>query len=137
MPYSWPFRWILPALLGLAGPPPEGTQPDARITSGRATFQTYCAVCHGTEGRGDGRLVDRLRVKPPDLTGLARRNKGTYPKDAVRRILDGRDPVEGHGSADMPTWGDAFKDSREGYSEARVRERIDDLVEFLRTIQAP
>lgn len=55
----------------------------------------------------------------------------------VHRIIDGRDPVKGHGGPDMPIWGDAFKNTSEGYSEDRVKERIEGLVEYLRSLQAP
>jgi hypothetical protein len=82
-------------------------------------------------------LAERLRVEPPDLTLLARRNKGTYPKELVSRIIDGREPVKGHGGPDMPVWGDAFKDSGEGFSDKKVREKIEGLVEFLKSIQVP
>lgn len=105
--------------------------------SGSATFRTYCAVCHGTDAKGDGSIADRLRVRPPDLTLLARRNGGPYPEEKVHRIIDGRNPVKGHGGADMPIWGDAFKSSDEGYSEAAVKEKIAGLVEYLKSIQAP
>jgi hypothetical protein len=36
----------------------------------------------------------------------------------------------------MPLWGDAFKRSGDGYSEASVRERIGAIVDHLETIQA-
>jgi hypothetical protein len=52
------------------------------------------------------------------------------------RIVDGRNPVKGHGGADMPVWGDAFKQSREGYSEERVKEKIEAVVDHLETLQA-
>lgn len=37
----------------------------------------------------------------------------------------------------MPVWGDAFKQSAEGYSEARVQARIEALVDFLASLQRP
>ena len=42
-------------------------------------------------------------------TRLAQRNKGRFDAEKVQRIIDGRDPVKGHGGPDMPVWGDAFK----------------------------
>jgi mono/diheme cytochrome c family protein len=103
--------------------------------SGSEVFRTYCAVCHGTGGRGDGPLAEDLRVRPPDLALIAKRNAGRYPEDKVRRIIDGRTLVKGHGGADMPVWGDAFRRASDGYSEAKVKEKIDALVEYLRQIQ--
>ena len=103
--------------------------------SGQSLFKTYCVVCHGPSGQGDGPLADSLRVRPPDLTLLAKRNGGKFAADKVERIIDGREPVKGHGGVDMPVWGDAFKRSSEGYSEEAVKARIKALAEFLEGLQ--
>jgi mono/diheme cytochrome c family protein len=103
--------------------------------SGSAIFKVYCAVCHGKEGKGDGPLAGSLRFAPADLTLLAKRNGGVYSSEQVFRIIDGRKTVKGHGGPDMPIWGDAFKGSAEGYSEEKVKVRIDALVDFLKSIQ--
>jgi len=105
-------------------------------TDGGALFKTYCAVCHGKTAKGDGPLADDLRFRPPNLTLLAKRNKGTFDADQVRRFVDGREPVKGHGGPDMPVWGDAFKRSREGFSEKAVKARIDAIVDHLESVQA-
>jgi mono/diheme cytochrome c family protein len=107
----------------------------AAAIAGEAVFKTYCATCHGRGGEGDGPLADSLRVRPPDLTQFARREKGRFDAERAHRIIDGRNPVKGHGGSDMPIWGDAFKSSREGYSEEKVAERIDALVNYLASIQ--
>jgi mono/diheme cytochrome c family protein len=103
---------------------------------GGSIFKTYCGSCHGTEAKGDGPIAQHLRTVPPDLTRLAQRNKGTFDADKVHRIIDGRDPVKGHGGPDMPVWGDAFRQSREGYSEEKVKARIAALVGYLESVQA-
>jgi mono/diheme cytochrome c family protein len=46
-------------------PPAEAVADPVR---GTALFSQLCVNCHGTEGRGDGRLAARLSVKPPDWT---------------------------------------------------------------------
>ena len=107
------------------------------IESGSALFRSYCASCHGTAAKGDGPLAANLRVAPADLTRIAKRNHGTYDAARVRRAIDGRDAKEIHGGSDMPVWGDAFKRAGEGYSEAKVKERIDALVDHLATLQEP
>jgi mono/diheme cytochrome c family protein len=104
-------------------------------TGGSSLFRTYCGACHGSEAKGDGPIASSLRVAPPDLTLIAKRNKGVFPEEDVHRMVDGRKPVKGHGGADMPVWGDAFKASTEGYSEEKVKEKIDALVDFLKSIQ--
>jgi mono/diheme cytochrome c family protein len=113
----------------------EDNQP--KVVSGHATYMTYCAVCHGVAARGDGPLADSLRVRPPDLTLLAKRSGGRFDDETVRRIIDGRKPVKGHGGPDMPVWGDVFKNTADGYSDAAVREKVMGVVEHLRSIQAP
>lgn len=46
------------------------TQPYAApsISRGAPLYAANCAACHGVDGRGDGPLASRLRVRPPDLT---------------------------------------------------------------------
>lgn len=105
-----------------------------RVTGGEV-FRTYCATCHGTSGRGDGPLAGSMRRKPVDLTEIAKKNGGEYPSEIVFRTIDGRTPVRGHGGPDMPVWGDAFARSRDGGDAGTVKERIDSLVEFIRTLQ--
>ena len=104
--------------------------------SGAQSFKTYCASCHGTGAKGDGPLAEHLKVLPADLTAISQRNGGQFPFDDVRKKIDGRESVAGHGTTDMPVWGDAFKQSVEGYSEKAVKARIDALVEYLKSIQA-
>jgi len=103
---------------------------------GASLFKTYCASCHGKEARGDGPLSRNLRISPADLTRIAKRNKGEFDEDRIHRIIDGREPVKGHGDSDMPIWGDAFKRSGGGYDEKAIKARIDALVGHLKTIQA-
>ena len=38
----------------------------------------------------------------PNLTEIAKRNKGTYPGEMVYCLIDGRQKVTGHGGPDMP-----------------------------------
>ncbi len=103
--------------------------------SGSDLFKTYCAVCHGASAHGDGPLAANMKKPPPDLTQFAARNGGVFPSALVARIIDGRQPVKGHGGPDMPVWGDAFKASRVGSSEEAVQARIKALVEHLERIQ--
>jgi len=103
--------------------------------SGEGTFKAYCGSCHGTSAKGDGPLADALRYRPADLTMIAKHSGGKFDAEKVHRIIDGRDPVKGHGNTDMPVWGDAFKRSGEGFDEKAVKERIEAIVEFLRSVQ--
>jgi mono/diheme cytochrome c family protein len=103
--------------------------------SGKALFGTYCAVCHGTSARGDGPLAEQLRKRPPDLTQFAKQNQGTFPSEMVRKIIDGRETVVGHGGRDMPVWGDAFSRTRDDADPESVKQKIDAIVDFLKSIQ--
>lgn len=141
MPCTKPPRRILLAVALLLATPviaqgPRSSKPKETYT-GSAVFKTYCTSCHGLSGKGDGPLAAHLRFKPPDLTLFASRNDGKWDGSKVARIIDGRDPVKGHGGPDMPVWGDAFKSSREGYDEESVKTRIQVLVEYIQGLQEP
>jgi mono/diheme cytochrome c family protein len=123
--------WSILFTLALAG---SGVAQEVK-EPGDSIFRLYCASCHGTEGRGDGKIADLLRVRPADLTLLAAHNNDKFDADQVFKIIDGRKFVKGHGGSDMPIWGDAFKNSQRGYDEESVKQRIDSLVEFLGSIQ--
>jgi mono/diheme cytochrome c family protein len=115
--------------------PEETDTGSADRVSGSLLFRSYCASCHGATAQGDGPLADQLRFRPPDLTLFAHRNGGTFDEEKVRRIVDGRKPVKGHGGPDMPAWYDSFKIAEEGYSEERVARRIQSLVKYLAAVQ--
>ncbi len=110
---------------------------------GRVTFRTYCASCHGREAKGDGNLAQYLSVKPSDLTQISARRDGQFPRDEIAEIIDGRQTTRGHGSREMPVWGDVFQSplseterGPEEKPEDRVRRKVDELVYFLESIQA-
>ena len=124
------------AVPGLAQQPAAQPEPEMRqrVTGGEV-FRTYCATCHGPSGRGDGPLASSMRRKPADLTEISKRNGGEYPSEIVFRTIDGRTPVRSHGGPDMPVWGDAFARSQDGGDPATVKERIDSLVGYIRSLQ--
>jgi mono/diheme cytochrome c family protein len=122
---------------GMAGLAGAALGSVVSVENGAQLFRSYCVSCHGLEGRGDGPIAANLRVAPADLTRVAKRNHGKYDSDKVRRAIDGRGPREIHGGSDMPVWGDAFKRAGEGFNEAKVKERIDALVDHIATLQEP
>ncbi len=124
------FCWI--ALAGVPAAPAVFAQSPASGVSGRATFEVYCASCHGKSATGDGQLAAMLTKRPADLTGIAMRNGGTFPTDQVARIIDGKRPVRGHGGGEMPVWGDAFAKSVDAQPPD---EKIRRLVAYLESIQ--
>jgi nucleotide-binding universal stress UspA family protein/mono/diheme cytochrome c family protein len=119
---------LLPASTFAQGQPKQSTP-------GAETFRTYCATCHGLSATGDGPLAASMRRKPANLTEIAKRNNGVFPSEMVFKVIDGRQPVRGHGGPDMPAWGDAFTRSREAGDEERVKSVIQALVDYLDAIQ--
>jgi mono/diheme cytochrome c family protein len=104
--------------------------------TGRDSFELYCASCHGTTGKGDGPVAKVLKTPPADLTSLARKNDGEIPKDRVLAVLTGTGrPVPSHGSTDMPVWGPIFRALDP--SAPRVRQRLDNIVAYIATLQEP
>ena len=132
-------RRRIPIILTVAAMAAPWTVPiahgQARAANGGDLFQSYCVVCHGSDAKGSGPLASSLTKRPADLTVLAAANGGTFPTEMVARIIDGRNPVKGHGGGDMPVWGEALLKTQGAGSEAAVKERIDALVAHLRGLQ--
>lgn len=102
--------------------------------TGRDSFDLYCASCHGTTGAGNGPVATALRTRPADLTSLARRNGGTFPRERVAAFIEGAGrPVPAHGSGDMPVWGTIFRGLEP--SDARTRVRLANLVAYVESLQ--
>ena len=116
---------------------PAGSEERHDPTSakqGKVTYVRYCVSCHGAEGRGDGPLASDLVVPVPDLTTLALRNRGTFPLPRVKRIISMGEPLRGHGNANMPAWGDAFKKT-EGIGVPTVDDAISNLSHYIWSLQ--
>jgi len=125
---------------GLAGSAAEPTRVAApaaeRIEAGKRSFHIHCASCHGEAAKGDGPVAKDLRIRPADLTALAKANGGVFPHDRAYRAIDGRDTVRGHGPGSMPVWGLSFQSrDRDSDQEAQAREQIRDLLAYLASIQ--
>jgi mono/diheme cytochrome c family protein len=95
-------------------------------------YQVYCSSCHGLTGRGDGPVEPILRGGAPDLTRISERHGGKFPKEEIRRIIDGRTAVQAHGTRQMPVWGFEFN-GKAGRTE--TDRTVDRLVGYLETIQ--
>lgn len=111
------------------------SKPVPSAASGEQMFREYCAVCHGTTGKGDGPAANALKKRPADLTQLARKNKGKYPELAVINYVRGSDVVAAHGSRDMPVWGQLFR-SLEPHDNGIPDLRVNNLTGYIKTLQA-
>jgi len=101
--------------------------------SGKEMFRAYCASCHGEDAKGHGPAVPALKVAPPDLTLLAKRNNGKFSADYVNTVVAHGVNTPAHGSAEMPIWGPVFV----GLNDRRlVVLRVNKLSEYLETLQA-
>ena len=109
--------------------PIKSTSP----ASGVDMYQTYCAVCHGKDGRGEGPAASALKVPPTDLTLLAQKNGGKYPSMKVVTTIRGEEPLPAHGSKDMPIWGKLFW-SLSGGHEAQVQQRVSNLNSYIESL---
>jgi mono/diheme cytochrome c family protein len=108
------------------------------ILGGELEYQNYCAVCHGVDAKGQGLMSRFLTVRPADLTLLSKRNGGTFPFWQTYRAIDGREEIRGHGSREMPLWGDRFRAQAGGNdsgSRAQAAGRLLGLVFYLQYIQ--
>ncbi len=130
---------VLAVAVALASAPTVTAQqpaaPSSLAIAGANNFSQYCVACHGTDAKGTGPLAKNLNPKPADLTGLTARNGGTYPRDMVFQVIDGRKKVKGHGGGDMPQWGETFLASSGASDDEAVKRRIDSLVDYLATVQ--
>lgn len=134
------FRWVGPVLLiALAA----SAQAQPAGGPGRWDYLNSCASCHGVSGRGDGPLVRHLVTPPSDLSRLAQRNGGVFPRERLVSLIDGRSSTEigPHGSREMPVWGNTYVErftqagGRPQLAEDAARRRILDLVDHLERLQ--
>ena len=98
-------------------------------------YKAYCAVCHGMDGKGQGPAADALKVPPPDLTMLAKRNGGVFPSDHVRRAIEGEPYLPSHGAKEMPVWGHLFWRTSQGHT-SEVQLRVVNLSKYVELMQA-
>lgn len=116
------------------------TWQQASLTDGEQLYLELCAVCHGKGGMGDGPAASALKKAVPDLTGLAAKNDGQFPRQEVEDSIAGKSRAVSHGTIDMPIWGQAFEDVRPDWTTVRRKalasQRIYNLTEYLSTIQA-
>ena len=103
--------------------------------SGDTLYKTYCAMCHGAGGKGDGAFAASLRKRPPDLTQLTKKNDGKFPAEKVKRTIDGRDLGPEHARGDMPVWGDTFSKTQEDNDPDSVRLKIEALLQSIQRMQ--
>jgi len=106
----------------------------------RQIYLEACASCHGKDGTGNGTVAVALKTPPPDLTRLAARRQGTFPRQDVIEIIAGERDISAHGTREMPVWSQRFAPSASGATAAAAiyaRQRLEALVDYLQSIQRP
>ena len=105
---------------------------------GKQAYEVQCAICHGMDAKGNGFYTASLKVAPPDLTSLSKKNGGVFPVDRITKIIDGRTEVAAHGSRDMPIWGKRWAAAAAEYyvdvpynQEAYIRTQILAIIDYL------
>jgi mono/diheme cytochrome c family protein len=99
-----------------AAPLPRDTG-EAAVIRGSIAFRTYCVLCHGTGGKGDGRAAKMYTPRPADLT------VSPFNDQYKEMIIRGGGAAVGR-SAFMPPWGEELSE-----------EQIRDVVAFLREMR--
>lgn len=90
---------------------------EASVIRGRIVFQNYCVLCHGLEGKGDGRAA-KLHTPPPfNLTQSA------APREYISQVIRKGGEAMGRGKG-MPPWGEQLTD-----------EQVNDALNFLFSIR--
>ena len=109
---------------------------------GKKEYDLQCSICHGADAKGNGFLGATLKVVPPDLTVMTKKNGGVFPAERVSGVIDGRVQIASHGSPEMPIWGTRYAvNAAERFfdvpydQEAYVRAHVLLLVDYISRIQ--
>ena len=135
---------VLLTLALLAASSAATSAGDDEAPAAARDFRSYCAPCHGLDGKGGGPVAVVLKTPPADLTLISKRHGGRFPSEAVYIKIEGTDMPAAHGSSEMPVWGMWFtgqavgeglllKDAKPAAEAARKRIRA--LVRYIETIQ--
>ena len=102
--------FIIPMILPIqsfSNPPPA--------YEGRRLYVSYCQLCHGSEGKGDGALAKAMQINPADLTTTVRSRSDTILNKIItgngKQTITGRDRHNILSDA-MPEWKDIFTDEQ-------------------------
>jgi len=109
-------------------------QPISSV-QGKDSFESYCAVCHGKTGKGDGPAAPAMKTPVADLTMIAKKTGGKFNAVAVKEMIKGADrEMAAHGSKDMPIWGPVFRSFQGDPNIAELR--VNNLASYIESIQA-
>jgi mono/diheme cytochrome c family protein len=112
------------------------TIPSARTTpvNGKQMYASYCAQCHGLNGKGNGPVASSMKTPPPDLTLLSKNNGGKFPGAHVSTVIESG-TIASHGTSAMPVWGPVLG-NMDGGNALTKQLRITNLTHYLESMQA-
>jgi mono/diheme cytochrome c family protein len=90
---------------------------DSSLARGRRIYDTYCTVCHGTQGRGDGTVAGRFGYVPDLTQDMTRQRSDGYLYAILR-----------HGRGIMPRYGDKIRDTRDRWNVVNHVRRLQGTV---------
>jgi mono/diheme cytochrome c family protein len=97
----------------------QGQKSDeASLKAGRLIFQGRCALCHGSEGEGNGKMARIIKSPPPFNLTLSR-----APDAYLQAIISQGGEKMGR-SPRMPPWGTDLSDSE-----------IDSVIMYIKTLR--
>jgi mono/diheme cytochrome c family protein len=104
---------------------------------GKQMYVSYCAPCHGIDGKGQGSVASALVAKPTDLTELSKNNNGKFPDIHVLAVIQLGVKVQAHGVKDMPVWGTVLGNlDTLGTSQDMQLLRASNLEKYVKSLQA-
>src|ERR1039457_4928264 len=92
----------------------------ADMAAAKTNYTTFCAKCHGDNGKGNGSGAATSATKPRDFTDCARMAKES--DDMLFKVIKEGGKPNGF-SADMAAWNTAFEDPE-------IKERVAYLPSF-------
>ena len=96
-------------------------------------YKQHCAACHGVDGKGNGPAAPALKAKVPDLTRISKNAGGKFPRQRIRQVIEGAEPVVAHGTREMPVWGPLLHEIEGDQDLGNVR--VDNLLHYLESMQ--
>ena len=100
---------VLLTLIGVSAP--AAAVNPAPAYEGRRLYVSYCQLCHGTDGKGDGPLAKAMKISPANLNTTVRSRSDTILTKIItgegRQTITGRDRHNLLSEA-MPEWKDVF-----------------------------
>jgi mono/diheme cytochrome c family protein len=127
------FAMSLSVMAAAQAPRPPAQPEFYKSTDGQELYKFYCANCHGMDAKGRP-ATPAMRSPSTDLTQLAARNGGVFPRDRVIAVIKHGSPATpAHGPKNMPVWGAIFRSMEP--SDTLVEIRIENLVRYLESLQ--